>query len=165
MISFEEFEEKYEPITNVLSSEADNKTFETYGRELEYVMKQDNKCVWTAVYVSNENTYILPGKHFVDRAYYYVCKLPWEDENEKVNDNEMISMEDSVDACLNFFKELGFILDRYNVKSYFLEEFTDQTEITIGDAKYTAIDYWKSVDNELTGEEDDLIHEFYSNLI
>jgi hypothetical protein len=167
MVTFEEFLEKYKPFTNFFSSDPEEIKFETYGEELDHVLIQNNKFIWTAVNSENENMYILPGKHFVNRSHYYVCANPWTNEEEIVNDNEMLSVEDSIKACLDFFETLDYSLNANNVKEYFENVFPEPTqEITLGDAKYTAIDYWGFVTHkELGNEEEDLIHNFYSNLI
>jgi hypothetical protein len=166
MITFQEFLEKYKPKINHYLPNADEYdiSFETYGEEFGYVLEQEQEYVWTSIDGENENSYIIPGKHLVNRSHYYVCKVPWSDETEEVNNNEMITVENAIDACLSFFKTLGYPLDRYNVNVYFKGVY-DQETITVGDAKYTAMGYWEDLNNELTSEEEDLIHDFYANLI
>jgi hypothetical protein len=166
MITFEKFLEKYRPITNHFSSDLEEIRFETYGEEYRYVLAQDSDFIWTSVSSDNETTYILPGKHLVNRSHYYVCTNPWTDEEEIVNDNEMISVEDSIKACLDFFQTLGYSLNANDVEEYFKKLFPEPTqEITLGDAKYTAIDYWEITHKEIEEDEEDLMHNFYLNLI
>jgi hypothetical protein len=166
MITFEEFLEKYRPITNHFSSDLEEIRFETYGEEYRYILAQDSDFIWTSVNSDNETTYILPGKHLVNRIHYYVCANPWTNEEEIVNDNEMISVEDSIKACLDFFQTLGYSLNTNDVEEYFKKLFPEPTqEITLGDAKYIAIDYWEITHKEIEEDEEDLIHNFYSNLI
>ena len=164
MLKFEQFLEKYKPFTNFFSTDPEEIKFETYGEELEHVLIQNGMFVWTAVCSENENTYILPGKLLVNRSHYYVCANPWTDENEIVNDNDMISIENSIKACKDFFKTLGYSLNDFDVSKYFISRFVEK-EITIGDAKYAAIDYWENLGNELNTEEENLLHNFYSSLI
>lgn len=163
-ITEEEFFEKYKPIQNPYTKGSgwNNTMFETYGKEIDYVTSSNfsDRQIWTLVDCVNEECYIIPGFHFVDRNGYFITEIPWENENIEVNCNEMITKKQAINACINFFKELKFTLDRYNVHNFFTEE-----EYSIGEAKYTATDYWETLGNELTSEQEDLIHDYYSNLI
>lgn len=41
---------------------------------------EGNKFLWTVVDGSGRNLYILPGFHFVNRMFYIITEIPW---NEK----------------------------------------------------------------------------------
>ena len=54
-------------------------TFETYGEDVEFVQKADNKYIWTEV-DGDSGTYIVAGYHWVNRIQYYITENPWDDE-------------------------------------------------------------------------------------
>jgi len=91
-ITVNDFFKKYNPQLNHFSSspDDDNYTFEIFDEELEYVKKQNNKQIWTTVNCENEEFWIIPGYHIVNRMNYYITEKEWEYENIQVNDNEMI---------------------------------------------------------------------------
>lgn len=70
------------PIKNHLVK-YDQLTFETYGEEVEFVQKADNKHIWTEV-DGDSGTFILAGYHFVNRMHYYITENPWDDENTEI---------------------------------------------------------------------------------
>ena len=85
--NWEEWAEKYKPIPNHIDKEgtyyADengvNYSFETYGKELEHIAKQDTKYVWTLGECDGVQ-YITNGKWLVNRLAYFVCKNPCNEE-------------------------------------------------------------------------------------
>lgn len=55
--------------------------FETYGADFEAVTAADEKTVWTVVEGDgNENQYLLPGFHAVNRIGYVLAERPITDE-------------------------------------------------------------------------------------
>ena len=97
-IDWEEFVDNYGLIKNHIDDDASYNgcMFETYGKELEYIVNLSNneeskKFVWTIVDGENEETWIIPGYHYVNRYGYLITEKPWENEDIQVNDNEMIS--------------------------------------------------------------------------
>ena len=72
----------FKPIKNNLVK-YDQLHFETYGEEVEFVQKADNKYVWTEV-DGDSGTYIVAGYSFVNRIHYYITENPWEDEYTEV---------------------------------------------------------------------------------
>ena len=86
-ITYEQWESKYKPVINHLdkySPPADpSRMFETYGEEYDYVCSQDPKYVWTMV-DGDMSTLLVPGRSIINRLAYYVCEVPWEDDNEVV---------------------------------------------------------------------------------
>jgi hypothetical protein len=72
----------FKPIKNHLTNNIDIH-FETYGDEVEFVQKADNKYIWTEV-DGDEGTYIVAGYHFVNRVHYYITENPWDDEYTEV---------------------------------------------------------------------------------
>ena len=79
----EDWEAKYQPIKNHIASEKgeDDDKFETFGRELEYVLSIANtepRRVWTLVDGDDGNLYIVDGYHLVNRVNYFITKNPLE---------------------------------------------------------------------------------------
>jgi len=72
----------FKPIKNHLTNNIDIH-FETYGDEVEFVQKADNKYIWTEV-DGDEGTYIVAGYHFVNRIHYYITEEKWDDEYTEV---------------------------------------------------------------------------------
>ena len=80
-MTYEEWEAKYKPIPNHITGECCS--FETYGDELDFVMSQKPEHIWTEIDGDN-GVYIVDGYHYVNRIQYFVCEVPWTDENEFV---------------------------------------------------------------------------------
>lgn len=73
----EDWERKYKPIKNHIADNGDDK-FETYGAELDFVLAQDPKCIWTLVDGDDGNLYIVDGYHLVNRINYFVTAVPFD---------------------------------------------------------------------------------------
>ena len=128
-IKYEDWVEQYKPIKNNLNKNAsmDGCMFETYDDELTRVFETDSKLVWTWITGENEEDWILPGKHLINRMGYFITEKPWEDENLEVDMN---------------------------------------VHITIGKAKYSCVDFIEQHLNiELTGEQEDELHNFWSQIV
>jgi hypothetical protein len=86
-ISFDDWIKKYKPIKNKITKYPDENAeyglFETYGEELEYVLAQDPKHVWTEVQ-GDYSMLLVAGVAYVNRLNYFVCEEPWTDDNETV---------------------------------------------------------------------------------
>lgn len=80
VLTYEQWLEKYQP---ELDSDGQPKIYETYGRDLVTIQATDPKYVWT---LGDEDgqSYIDPGKYFVNRINYYICTVPWERNNVQV---------------------------------------------------------------------------------
>lgn len=169
-LTFEQFEEIYKPIFNPFTSYPNNENyfFETYGEEVNYIKKQHNNFIWTLVDCDNEEQYIIPGYHIVNRSFYLLTEIPWENENIEVNYNEMISVLDAKKACYDFSQQINVQLSLNEVSDFFSsnKEEVIENKITIGKAKYLAIDFIeKNINDNLTDEQEDLIHNYYNQLI
>lgn len=79
----EAWEAKYKPIKNHIADNGDDK-FETYGEELEFVIAQDPRCIWTLVDGDDGNLYIVDGYHLVNRINYFVTTQPYEGNGMEV---------------------------------------------------------------------------------
>lgn len=91
-LKWDEWVQKYKPIKNHITKypdpNAEFEPFETYGEEWEFVKSQDPKYVWTEI-DGDMSTLLVAGVSWVNRMVYYICEVPWEDENEQV----LISVE------------------------------------------------------------------------
>jgi len=74
---------EFQPIKNTITKYPDILHFETYGEEVEFVQKADNKYIWTEV-DGDSGTYIIAGYHYVNRIHYYITENPWDDEYTEV---------------------------------------------------------------------------------
>ena len=95
-LSEEDFIKKYKPIMNedevgqnFFAREDDGSTserygwFETYGEERQKVLdvwEENPKKIWTCIQEDGESG-LLAGFHFVNRIYYVITEVPWEDED------------------------------------------------------------------------------------
>jgi hypothetical protein len=78
---WQEWENKFKPIKNHFRNDPDETTFETYGEEVEFITKQDNKYVWTWIQ-GDMSDLVVAGYHYVNRLGYYITEVPWDDEND-----------------------------------------------------------------------------------
>jgi hypothetical protein len=170
-MTHEKWVDKYKPIENHFNGEEgsyNNTLFEIYGQEVEHVKKQNSNNIWTLIYGENENVYIVSGWHIVNREGYFITEHSFNDnENITVNDNEMINIKDAIEVCVNFFKTIDVELDFLSVHEWFTKSIyydIDNPEMTIGDAKYCAIEFFEYLGNDLTLSQQDKIHDYYLNL-
>ena len=77
----DEWLETYKPKTNHLDSNAswNGTMFETYGEEIEFVKSTPDNFVWTLLDVDGESL-IVNGQSWVNRMGYFVCEVPWNDD-------------------------------------------------------------------------------------
>jgi hypothetical protein len=64
--------------------------FETYGAEVEFVQNTPENFVWTLVEVDGKGI-LVNGYSYVNRLGYFVCEVPWKD-NEFF---EIVAYDDS----------------------------------------------------------------------
>lgn len=80
-MSFEQWVEAYKPIKNTFNELApyDGTMFETFGNELQYVKKADERKVWTLI-EGEENEWILVnGFHYVNRIGYAITEVAFDE--------------------------------------------------------------------------------------
>ena len=95
MILQDEWEATYKPIKNDNNDWGGTySAFETFSPEVDFVWSKPDNLVWTEI-DGDEGSYIIAGKHLVNRLQYYVCEVPWTDENETV----VISLEIECEDC------------------------------------------------------------------
>ena len=170
-INWDDFVEKYKPEINKEDAPYGGYMYETYGEDIKYVVNiansDKNQHVWTIVDCEDEESWIFPGYHYVNRIGYIITTIPWVSEDLQVNDNEMCTVEEAIDYCISFGEtqfKIGF--DKNDVTLHFNENLdtTFDGEMTIGRAKYTAIDYFEDRLEIESTEFDDDIHDYYSQL-
>jgi hypothetical protein len=177
-LSFEEFVEKYKPKKNHIDSNAayDGCMFETYGPEVEFVLSQMKfNTVWTIINCPDEESWLIPGYHYVDRFGYFVCEEQYEDDEEntiQVNDNEMLTTTDAAVHCYKFAQSIGIQLSANEVSDYYATSACDfePRQLTVGAAKYRCIELLEEYlsDNDIADELDDdqqnKVHDYFSSL-
>lgn len=83
MLSIDEFVERYKPILNHFREDEETDLFETYGEEIEFVLKQPNTKIWTLV-DGDSGLVIEAGYHIVNRVHHFVTENEWTDPNTEV---------------------------------------------------------------------------------
>jgi hypothetical protein len=171
-INWEEFVDNYGLVKNHIEDNAsyNNCMFETFGEELAYIVSLSNneeskKFVWTIVDGENEETWIIPGYHYVNRYGYLITEKPWENEDIQVNDNEMISNIDAKIACIEFFKRHDVPISENEVSDFFTSRYDIifKDEMTVGRAKYLAIEFYEIfIGEELPDDIEEDIHNYYN---
>jgi hypothetical protein len=88
IMTIEDWEDNYQPMTNHINPEAswNGALYETYGEELKFIQSLDHRHVWTYMDGDNGGTYLVSGRHFVNRIGYIVTAEP-------VPDDEIIQIE------------------------------------------------------------------------
>jgi hypothetical protein len=76
---FDEWAKKFRPIKNHFSKSPNETMFETFGEEVDFVVKADNKYVWTWLQ-GDMSDLVCAGYHYVNRLGYYITEVPWEDD-------------------------------------------------------------------------------------
>jgi hypothetical protein len=69
VITEDEWDLHYEPLND--------SPLETYGKDLELVMKFPDEQIWTLVDSDRYDTAIISGYHLVNRIGYYIAKKPF----------------------------------------------------------------------------------------
>ena len=87
-----EWEAKFKPKQNHISK-FESKMYETYGEEYDYIKSLDPKYVWTNVQ-GDMSDLLVAGVAWVNRLSYYVCEIPWEDEDDSV----LLSVEEECEC-------------------------------------------------------------------
>lgn len=132
-LTYDDFLGKYHPIKNHLDKNAgyDGHMFETFGKELEFVLKtqmHSPQNIWTLVEGENNDMWLSPGYHFLDRLAYMITKEP-------VDRNEL-----DVEYCMEDYHTTG---EARNYTINFMESFLDreltQEEIDIINDYYSQL--------------------------
>jgi len=60
------------------------KYFDTYGKDVEFLNKQNPLCIWTVSDWGYPKRRIVNGARLVNRLYYCVTEIPFQDKEEWV---------------------------------------------------------------------------------
>jgi hypothetical protein len=81
------FDEKYTPIKKLSKHFDEPGQFETFGEDIEYVLKHrekhGDKCIWTEVDGDDGDIWIVNGYHLVNRICYFITKEDAENNEEQ----------------------------------------------------------------------------------
>jgi len=81
-LTFEEWVDKYKPITNHIDTNAsfDGLMFETYGDEVEFVKSANPNCIWMYGDGDDGGSYLWSGWGFVNRIGYFLTEVPFPED-------------------------------------------------------------------------------------
>lgn len=78
-MGYDDWHTQFQPVQNNVDpneTSYDNTLFETYGKDLDFVRKQDPDAVWTLVDSEDDDSLmIIEGFHRVNRIGYFVTKV------------------------------------------------------------------------------------------
>lgn len=99
-IPYDEWFEEYQPIINEIAGD-EQYQFETYGDELQYVLQQDDKHIWTEM-DGDQGISIVSGYHLVNRIQYYITKKPWTEDTEvPISIDKQCDCQEAIDIDLD----------------------------------------------------------------
>lgn len=81
-MTYDEWEEKYLPVTNYTEHSFNGRMFETYGDDLAFIVGCYKRHVWTLVSTDTGEDVIVEGMRFVNRLGYFVTVRPWSEPVE-----------------------------------------------------------------------------------
>jgi len=131
-IMYDDWVDQYQPIENPFDKNAgyEGCMFETYGDDLNCVKETvDNghfQLVWTLITGDNEESWIIPGYHVVNRMGFFITTKPWESTDIQVNDNEMCTTGAAKYACIEFIEnKLNIPIEQFEdeIHDYFANKF------------------------------------------
>jgi hypothetical protein len=81
-MTIEEWEDKYQPMNNHINPEAswNGALYETYGEEVRFIYDTDHTHVWTYMDGDDGGTYLVSGRHYVNRIGYIITAVPVPDD-------------------------------------------------------------------------------------
>lgn len=89
----------------------------------------------------------------------------WVSEDIEVNNNEMITILDAMKHCWEFAESQNIQLSGNKLSDFFTSNADKELEIPLNKAKYLAMEFIENhLDDGLTDEQQDLIHDYYSQL-
>jgi hypothetical protein len=126
---YDDWIDQYQPIENPIDKNAgyEGCMFETYGEENEFVLDKLNRnTVWTLITGDNEDFWVIPGYHIVNRMGYFITTKPWESTDIEVNNNEMCTVGAAKYACIEFIEnKLNIPIEQFEdeIHDYFANKF------------------------------------------
>lgn len=103
-MSFDKWWDKYKPINKDKDND-EEQIFETYGEDLERILKTPNIYLWTLIDGDYDTQWILPGYHVVNRIGFYVTEKPWKTGSETIDCNEYISTGMAESIVIKYLEE------------------------------------------------------------
>jgi len=128
-IMYDDWVDQYQPIENPFDKDAgyEGCMFETYGEENEFVLDKLNRnTVWTLITGDDEDSWVIPGYHIVNRMGYFITTKPWESTDIEVNNNEMCTIGAAKYACIEFIEnKLNIPIEQFEdeIHDYFANKF------------------------------------------
>jgi hypothetical protein len=128
-IMYDDWIDQYQPIENPIDKDAgyEGCMFETYGEENEFVLNNLNRnTVWTLITGDDEDSWVIPGYHIVNRLGYFITTKPWESTDIEVNNNEMCTVGAAKYACIEFIEnKLNIPVEEFEdeIHDYFANKF------------------------------------------
>lgn len=88
-IKYEDFLGRFRPVANHVFPDRgyDGRLFETFGPEVQHVLNQDPKRVWTLLDCDGCSV-IAAGRHSVNRLGYFVCEVPCDGDLEVYDEDD-----------------------------------------------------------------------------
>jgi hypothetical protein len=82
-LALDDWEAKYRPINNPINHTSgwNGKMFDTYGKELAYVLNQKPENIWTW-WDTDSGSEIVAGYHLVNRIGYFITENSWSEPLE-----------------------------------------------------------------------------------
>jgi hypothetical protein len=82
-VALDDWEAKYRPINNPINDTSgwNGKMFDTYGKELAYVLNQKPENIWTW-WDTDSGSEIVAGYHLVNRIGYFITENSWSEPLE-----------------------------------------------------------------------------------
>ena len=126
---YDDWVDQYQPTENPFDKDAgyEGCMFETYGEENEFVLDKLNRnTVWTLITGDNEDSWVIPGYHIVNRMGFFITTKPWESTDIQVNDNEMCTIGAAKYACIEFIENnLNIPIEQFEdeIHDYFANKF------------------------------------------
>lgn len=98
-LTADEFEDQFEPWESDDPRDGTLKHIEWAElEELRYYITE--KQIWSVIEADNENWYILPGVHAVNRMHFVITNKPWNDETLEVLWVDYEEFYDDVNRCV-----------------------------------------------------------------
>lgn len=175
----DEWVAKYCPSQNPFTSDGpyDNTLIDyCTQKERDYLQKFSINQIWTLVSGDDENFYIIPGFHIVNREGFFITNIPYQNSDInslEVNDNEMLTVLDACEHCFKFALSIDVPLSGNVISDYYQQYKSNHTPgfVTIGEAKYRCVDLIEQYkednfekENNLSDTEYDKLHDYFSQL-
>jgi len=177
IIDYDEWFEQYKPIANLnpyssfYDGEGSNIIFDAHGDDFKQVRKVFNDpdttdLVWTCV-TEGETSFIIPGLHMVNRDSYYITEVPHDNKNIEVNDNEVITLEETIGIASTILKHFKLRFKEEDLRSFYLKNINvnyKKDMYIVPQAKSLLFDFMDGLINELSDEQLEFINDRYDFL-